>query len=115
MKPPFSHAVGRIGYNVSMLCSPGANPSRRIWRRGVADQNIVMLDVPPVSGTPRLRNSSFRAVLYQQLLDAVPLHCVGNCPDRLEPRYLKRRSKRYAELKMPGARPNWLLKGVSKD
>jgi Transposase DDE domain len=62
------------------------------------------------------RDSSFRAVLYQQLLDAVALHRVANRPDRFEPRYRKRRSKRYAELKMPRHEAKLaILKGVSKN
>ena len=36
-------------------------------------------------------SAAFRAVLYQQLLDAVALHRVANRPDRFEPRYRKRR------------------------
>ena len=39
-------------------------------------------------------DAAFRAVLYEQLLDAVALHRVANRPDRFEPRYRKRRSKR---------------------
>ena len=62
------------------------------------------------------RDASFRAVLYQQLLDAVALHRVANRPDRFEPRYRKRRSKRYAELKMPRHEAKLaILKGVSKN
>jgi hypothetical protein len=62
------------------------------------------------------RDSSFRAVLYQQLLDAVALHRVANRPDRFEPRYRKRRSKRYAELKMPRREAKLaILKGVIKN
>ncbi len=62
------------------------------------------------------RDSSFRAVLYQQLLDAVALHRVANRPGRFEPRYRKRRSKRYAELKMPRREAKLaILKGVIKN
>jgi hypothetical protein len=62
------------------------------------------------------RSASFRANLYQQLLDAVALHRVANRPDRFEPRYRKRRSKRYAELKLPRHEAKLaILKGVSKN
>ena len=62
------------------------------------------------------RDAAFRAVLYQQLLDAVALHRVANRPDRFEPRYRKRRSKRYAELKLPRHEAKLaILKGVSKN
>ena len=62
------------------------------------------------------RDASFRAALYKQLLDAVALHRVANRPDRFEPRYRKRRSKRYAELKLPRHEAKLaILKGVSKN
>ena len=62
------------------------------------------------------RDAAFRDALYQQLLDAVALHRVANRPDRFEPRYRKRRSKRYAELKMPRHEAKLaILKGVSKN
>ena len=47
------------------------------------------------------RGPAFRVVLYQQLLESVALHRVADRPDRFEPRYHKRRSKRYAEMKLP--------------
>jgi len=43
----------------------------------------------------------FRQYLYLQLLDSIALHHVADRPDRFEPRYKKRKSKRYIELKMP--------------
>lgn len=62
------------------------------------------------------RDASFRAALYKQLLDAIALHRVANRPDRFEPRYRKRRSKRYAELKLPRHEAKLaILKGVSKN
>jgi hypothetical protein len=62
------------------------------------------------------RDATFRAILYQQLLDAVALHRVANRPDRFEPRYRKRRSKRYAELKSPRHEAKHAkLKGDSKN
>ena len=47
------------------------------------------------------RGASFRMRLYQKLLDAVAVHRVADRPDRFEPRYRKRKYKRYNELKMP--------------
>jgi hypothetical protein len=62
------------------------------------------------------RDDAICAVLYVQLLDAVALHRVANRPDRFEPRYRKRRSKRYAELKLPRNEAKLaILKGVSKN
>jgi hypothetical protein len=62
------------------------------------------------------RDDAFRVVPYEQLRDAVALHRVGNRPDRFEPRYRKRKSKRYAELKLPRhAAKLAILKGVGKN
>ncbi|MCC7425168.1 MAG: helix-turn-helix domain-containing protein [Planctomycetaceae bacterium] len=47
------------------------------------------------------RGPAFRVVLYQQLLESIALHRVADRPGRFEPRYRKRRSKRYAEMKLP--------------
>jgi hypothetical protein len=62
------------------------------------------------------RGKSFRVALYQQLLDSISLHRVADRPDRFEPRYKKRRSKRYAELKLPRHEAKLaILKGLSKN
>lgn len=39
--------------------------------------------------------------LFHALLDAIATHRVADRPGRIEPRYKKRRSKRYAEMIMP--------------
>lgn len=41
--------------------------------------------------------------LFEQLLDAIARHRVGDRPDRVEPRLQKRRPKRYAFLRKPRA------------
>jgi len=70
----------------------------------------------PLLGFQERRDDAICAVLYEQLLDAVALHRVANRPDRFEPRYRKRRSKRYAELKLPRHEAKLaILKGVSKN
>jgi hypothetical protein len=70
----------------------------------------------PLLDFQRRRDAAFRAALYQQLLDAIALHRVANRPNRFEPRYRKRRSKRYAELKLPRHEAKLaILKGVSKN
>jgi len=54
--------------------------------------------------------------LYQQLLDSISLQRVADRPNRFEPRYRKRRSKRYAELKMPRHEAKQaMLKGLIKN
>ena len=47
------------------------------------------------------RGSDFRMRLYHELLDAVAAHRVADRPDRFEPRYRKRKSKRFTELAVP--------------
>lgn len=62
------------------------------------------------------RGPAFLADLYRQLLDSVVLHRVADRPGRFEPRYRKRRSKRYAELKLPRHEAKLaILKGLSKN
>jgi len=62
------------------------------------------------------RGTTFRVTLYQRLLDCVALHRVADRPDRFEPRYRKRRSKRYAELKIPRHEAKQaILKGFIKN
>jgi len=61
------------------------------------------------------RGASFRTHLYQQLLDSIARHRVADRPDRFEPRYRKRRSKRYAEMKLPRHQMKQaILKGLIK-
>ena len=52
------------------------------------------------------RGRSFRNNLYQQLLNSIALHCVANRPDRFEPRYKKRKYKRFFEMQ----KPRWEMK-----
>jgi len=47
------------------------------------------------------RDAAFRRNLYERLLDAVASHCVGDRPDRFEPRRRKRRPKPYDRLMKP--------------
>ncbi len=55
----------------------------------------------------------FRRTLYEQLLDAVASHRVGDRPDRYEPRRTKRRPKRYDRLMKPrNEAKREMLKGV---
>ena len=55
-----------------------------------------------------------RSGLYQQVLDAIATHRVGDRPDRVEPRLRKRRPKHYGFLRKPRAETKRdLLKGVS--
>jgi hypothetical protein len=62
------------------------------------------------------RGADFRRNAYDQLLTAIAMHRVADRPDRFEPRYRKRRSKRYAELKMPRHEAKLaILKGLVKN
>ena len=59
------------------------------------------------------RGAAFRQHLYEELLNAIAVHRVADRPDRFEPRYKKRRSKRYNELKLPRqAAKAAMLKGL---
>jgi hypothetical protein len=55
----------------------------------------------PVIAIQCRRNATFRAQLYQQLLDAIAVHRVADRPDRYEPRQRKRRNKKYDLLTKP--------------
>lgn len=52
------------------------------------------------------RGPSFRATLYQHLLDAVALHRVADRPDRFEPRKRKRPPLKFDQM----TKPRWVLK-----
>lgn len=55
----------------------------------------------PVIALQGQRDSAFRILLYQQLLDAIASHRVADRPDRFEPRRKKRRPKPYDRLMKP--------------
>ncbi len=55
----------------------------------------------PVIATQAHHNFRLRIRLYQVILDAVASHRVADCPDRFEPRRVKRRPKRYDRLMKP--------------
>ena len=62
------------------------------------------------------RGASFRAHLYQQLLDSIARHRVADRPDRFEPRKRKGRPVRFDQM----MKPRWELKremanGVSEN
>jgi len=47
------------------------------------------------------RDSTYRQMLYQQLLNAIATHRVADRPDRFEPRQRKRRQKKYDRMMKP--------------
>ena len=49
------------------------------------------------------RSGADLSCLYEQLLDAIAKHRVGDRPDRFEPRLQKRRHKRYGFIRKPRA------------
>ena len=57
----------------------------------------------PVIALQGDRNTPIRLHLYEQLLDAIATHQVGEQPDRFEPRLRKRRPKHYGFLRKPRA------------
>jgi hypothetical protein len=70
----------------------------------------------PVIALRGEHDAAFRRDLYQQLLDAIATHRVGDRPDRYEPRRVKRRPKPYDRLMKPRQEAKRdLLKGVSEN
>jgi hypothetical protein len=70
----------------------------------------------PVIALQGQRDSAFRNLLYQQLLDAIASHRVADRPDRFEPRRKKRRPKPYDRLMKPRHKAKRdILKGVSEN
>ena len=61
-------------------------------------------------------NRLCRQRLYEQLLEAIVTHRVGDRPDRIEPRRIKRRHKHYVPLSVPRAEAKrQIMKGLSKN
>jgi hypothetical protein len=62
------------------------------------------------------QDATFRATIYQALLDAIVVHRVADRPDRVEPRQLKRRPKSYDRLMKPRhIAKRELMKGVPEN
>jgi hypothetical protein len=55
----------------------------------------------PLIATPSYRSLTDRQVLYEQIMDAIAAHQVGNRPGRIEPRLRKRRFKKYDYMMKP--------------
>ena len=61
-------------------------------------------------------NRHCRQRLYDQLLTAIVTHRVGDRPDRIEPRRIKRRHKHYVPLSVPREEAKrQIMKGLSKN
>ena len=68
----------------------------------------------PVIAMQGEHNPAFRMQLYEQLLNAIATHRVGDRPDRYEPRLRKRRPKHYGFLRKPRSETKrHMVKGVS--
>ena len=58
----------------------------------------------------------WRQRLYEQLLEAIVTHRVGDCPGRIEPRRTKRRHKHNVPLSVPRAEAKrQIMEGLSKN
>ena len=55
----------------------------------------------PLITTQRGGGSATRVMLYEQVMDAIAVHQVGNRPGRIEPRLRKRRFKKYDYMMKP--------------
>ena len=70
----------------------------------------------PLIAFKRADNCHNREHLYQELLNAIAMHRVGNRPNRIEPRKKKRRRMPYDLLMKPRAEAKLdILQGVSKN
>ncbi len=70
----------------------------------------------PVIALQGEKGPAFRMQIYQQLLDAIAKHRVGDRPDRVEPRRKKRRPKPYDRLMKPRYEAKRdILKGVREN
>lgn len=55
----------------------------------------------PLIAAPNCRRLTDRVMLYEQVMDAIAVHQVGNRPGRMEPRLRKRRTKKYDYMTKP--------------
>ena len=107
-----------LAYNLIRTIMAQAASSHHIEPRTISFKGTLqtLAAFQPLIDYQGHRGPVYLADLYRQLLDSVVLHRVGDRPGRFEPRYRKRRSKRYAELKLPRHEAKLaILKGLSKN
>ncbi len=107
-----------LAYNLIRTIMAQAATKQEMEPRSISFKGAVQTLVAfhPVIALQGERDSAFRMQLYQQLLDAVAKHRVGDRPDRVEPRRKKRRPKPYDRLMKPRQEAKRLiLKGVREN
>ena len=104
-----------LAYNLIRTIIAQAADKHRLEPRTVSFKGAVQIleAFQPLIATQGDCSSTRRQRLYEQLLDAVATHRVGDRPDRFEPRQRKRRQKKYDRMMKPRILlKRQILKGV---
>jgi hypothetical protein len=106
-----------LAYNLIRTIMAQAASKHSIDPRSVSFKGAIQTleAFQPVIALQGQHDATFRRHLYEQLLDALASHRVGDRPDRVEPRLRKRRPKHYGYLRKPRKESKRdILKGFSK-
>ena len=92
-----------LAYNLIRTIMAQAATKHSIEPRSISFKGAVqtLVAFQPLIAIRGQHDLMLRRCLYQQLLDAIALHRVGDRPDRYEPRLRKRRPKHYGFLRKP--------------
>jgi hypothetical protein len=92
-----------LAYNLVRTVMARAAARHGVEPRAVSFKGAVqtLLAFQPVLAGRGEHDRAFRLRVYEQILDAVAAHRVGDRPGRFEPRLRKRRPKHYAFLRKP--------------
>jgi hypothetical protein len=107
-----------LGYNLIRTIIAQAASKHGVDPRSISFKGAIQTleAFQPVIALQGQRDSAFRILLYQQLLDAIATHRVADRPDRFEPRRKKRRPKPYDRLMKPRQEAKHdILKGVREN
>jgi len=107
-----------LAYNLIRTIMAQAATKHGIEPRSISFKGAVQTleAFQPVIAIQGQHDSTLRASLYEQLLDAIAVHRVADRPDRFEPRLRKRRPKHYGFLRKPRREvKRGLLNGFSEN
>jgi hypothetical protein len=90
-----------LAYNLIRTLMAQAATKQNIEPRTISFKGALQMLEAFQPEIKHVHNAESRMHFYQALLDAVATHRVGNRPDRVEPRLLKRRRKRDMYLSKP--------------
>jgi hypothetical protein len=89
-----------LGYNLVRKAAAQA-----AWERGLTPRQIsyagTVQTLEAFSGALIASSAEQRVLVYKALFAAIAAHIVGNRPDRVEPRRLKRRIDKYPMMRQP--------------